>query len=207
MWKKYFGKNTHIYGIDINPGCKELEDDQVTIFIGKQEDRDFIKGLKSKIPRLDILIDDGGHTMMQQIVTFEEMFDHIKEDGIYLCEDTHTSYMHQFYGGLHKKRTFIEYAKNFIDYLHAWPIKNNSNPDMKYFTESVNAVHFFNGVVIIEKKRMQSPIVIRKGKISSERIATNYVSNVGQKEEPIFTKAVKKTKKIIRKLLSYIQPI
>ena len=30
--------------------------------------------------------------MRQQIVTFEEMFDFIKDDGVYLCEDLHKSY-------------------------------------------------------------------------------------------------------------------
>ena len=35
LWKKYFGKKMHLYGVDINPGCKELEEEQVTIFIGE----------------------------------------------------------------------------------------------------------------------------------------------------------------------------
>jgi len=119
LWKKYFGDKMHLYGVDINPRCKELEEDNVTIFIGEQEDRNFLNDLKSKIPKLDILIDDGGHTMIQQIVTFEEMFNHIKDDGIYLCEDTHTSYIDAFHGGYKKKSTFVEYSKNFIDYINA----------------------------------------------------------------------------------------
>src|SRR6478736_6564315 len=89
LWKRYFGDKLHLYGVDINPRCKELEQENVQIFIGEQEDKNFLSELKSKIPKLDILIDDGGHTMLQQIVTFEELYNHIKDNGIYLCEDTH----------------------------------------------------------------------------------------------------------------------
>src|SRR3954454_5508671 len=48
MWKKYFGDKVHIYGVDINPRCKDLEDNQTTIFIGEQENRSFWKELKEK---------------------------------------------------------------------------------------------------------------------------------------------------------------
>jgi cephalosporin hydroxylase len=92
MWKEYFGKNAEIYGIDINPQCKAFEEKNINIFIGSQSDRKFLREVKRKIPKVDILIDDGGHFMKQQIITFEEMYDHVKEDGIYLCEDLHTSY-------------------------------------------------------------------------------------------------------------------
>ena len=95
MWKHYFeyqNANVNIYGVDINPKCKEIECDNIKIFIGSQEDRGFWQRIKGQIPKIDILIDDGGHTMRQQIVTFEEMFSHIKHNGIYWCEDLHTSY-------------------------------------------------------------------------------------------------------------------
>ena len=34
MWKHYFGPRAKIYGVDINPHCKQLEEEQVEIFIG-----------------------------------------------------------------------------------------------------------------------------------------------------------------------------
>ena len=70
MWRDYFGGKTNIYGIDVNPKCKKLEDKDTKIFIGSQSDRNFLREIKEKIPKIDILIDDGGHTMTQQIVTF-----------------------------------------------------------------------------------------------------------------------------------------
>ena len=67
MWKDYFGKDSRIYGVDINPNTAILRDDGFEIFIGDQADRNFLKSLLKKIPRIDILIDDGGHFMDHQI--------------------------------------------------------------------------------------------------------------------------------------------
>ena len=92
MWKEYFGKKAKIIGVDIDERCKNFEEDQITIEIGSQEDRNFWANFKQKYPRVDILLDDGGHTMNQQITSFKEMFPHIQEGGIYMCEDCGTSY-------------------------------------------------------------------------------------------------------------------
>jgi len=100
MWKNYFGPQAKIYGIDINPHCKQLEEDRIEILIGDQEDRKFLQSVAEAIPRIDILIDDGGHTMKQQINTFEELFPRIEKNGVYLCEDLHTSYWREYGGGL-----------------------------------------------------------------------------------------------------------
>ena len=89
MWKEYFGLKAKIYGIDIAPECKIFEEYGIEIFIGSQQDRNFLRKVKKSIPKIDILIDDGGHTMKQQIITFEELYPHVKEDGVYLIEDLH----------------------------------------------------------------------------------------------------------------------
>lgn len=41
MWKHYFGKDAKIVGIDINPACKQLEQEGIAIEIGSQEDESF----------------------------------------------------------------------------------------------------------------------------------------------------------------------
>ena len=119
MWKDYFGKDAKIIGVDIDPRCKQFEDDQISIEIGSQEDVNFWTEFKKKYPRVDILLDDGGHTMNQQIVTFQQMFPHIQEGGLYFCEDCHTSYWAKYGGGLGKPGTYIEFCKKLIDELNA----------------------------------------------------------------------------------------
>lgn len=152
MWRDYFGPKAKIYGVDINPRCKELEAENIEIFIGSQSDRKFLRELKKKIPHIDILIDDGGHTMRQQIVTFEEMFSHVKNNGIYLCEDLHTSYWLDFGGGYKRRGTFIEYSKRFIDKLNAYHSEQGGlKPDE--FTKNVDSIHYYDSIMVIEKKQ------------------------------------------------------
>ena len=119
MWRDYFGPQAQIVGVDINPNCSQFEEPGVRIVIGDQEDRAFLRSLAQTLPRIDILIDDGGHTMRQQIHTFEELFPLVADSGVYLIEDLHTSYWPKWGGGVRRKGTFIEYSKDFIDRLHA----------------------------------------------------------------------------------------
>lgn len=165
MWKEYFGDKATIFGIDIDPRCKELEEENIKIFTGSQSDRKFLREVKNSIPKIDILIDDGGHTMKQQIVSYEELFDHVKDDGIYLCEDLHTSYW-LTYGGGHKRRnTFIEYSKNFIDYLNAFH-SEQSSLKVNSFSRSVDSIHYYDSIIVIEKRKIEAPFHEKTGSIS-----------------------------------------
>lgn len=157
IWKKVLGPKAKIIGVDITPACKELEEDQISIYIGSQEDREFWKKVKSEIPKVDILIDDGGHYMNQQIVTFEEMYEHVKDDGVYICEDTGTSYNPAKYNsGYKKSNTFIEYSKNFIDYIHAW-FSQEDSLKINDYTRSMHSLHYYPGILVIEKHQMHEP--------------------------------------------------
>lgn len=163
MWKHYFGPDSRIFGIDMNPHCKKLEEDQIEIFTGDQEDRTFLRALAEQIPKIDILIDDGGHTMKQQINTFEELFSHIEENGVYLCEDLHTSYWPKLGGGYKRRSTFIEYSKNFIDYVNAWHSSQTDKLSVTEFTRSVHSLHYYDSVLVIEKRAIEKPSHLKTG--------------------------------------------
>lgn len=165
MWKDYFGDQVQIIGVDINPECKSLEEERISIHIGSQSDRKFLRELKSKIPKVDILIDDGGHNMKQQIITFNELYDHVKEDGIYLCEDTHSSYILEHGGGLRRRGTFIEFSKKLVDHLHAFHSREKRFGVTPY-TESMDSIHFYDSIVLIEKKKRKAPKDLKSGKQS-----------------------------------------
>ncbi len=181
MWKHYFGPQARIYGIDIDPACQEFAEAQVEILRGSQEDRSFLRSVRERIPHIDILIDDGGHTMQQQIVTFEELFAHVARDGVYLCEDLHTSYWSEYGGGARRPGTFIEYSKNFIDYIHAWHARPRKwherlvapfshELDVTDFTRSAHSLHFYDSILVIEKRPMERPSDTKTG--SEPRSAT-----------------------------------
>jgi hypothetical protein len=163
MWKHYFGAKAKIYGVDINPDCKQLEEEQVKVFIGDQADKQFLRSLLANIPRIDILIDDGGHTMEQQIATFEVLFAHIDEEGVYLCEDLHTSYWQEYGGGYRATGSFIEYTKNFVDYIHAWHSRDPHNLPVSDFTQSVYSLNYYDSVLVIEKRAIEKPNHLQTG--------------------------------------------
>ena len=164
MWRKYFGEKALIIGVDVNPECKKFEEGNTKIYIGSQEDTVFLEWLKKEIPKVDILLDDGGHTMKQQITTFNILFEQVKENGIYVCEDLHTSYWKNYGGGYKKKSSFIEFSKKFIDNLHAWHATKNDKFKMHNFiTDSVFAVHYYDSMIFLEKRKMNPPVVTFKG--------------------------------------------
>lgn len=173
MWKHYFGRQARIVGVDVDPACSAFAEPQIDIVIGDQADRGFLRSLRERIPSIDILIDDGGHTMQQQIATFEELFPHIAPDGVYLCEDLHTSYWPEYGGGYREPGSFVEYSKNFIDYIHAWHARKPGrkkwyapeDPELTVsdFTRSAHSLHFYDSVLVIEKRAMQPPRDAKSG--------------------------------------------
>lgn len=163
MWRDYFGPKARIYGVDVNPDCRVFAAEGFDIHIGDQADRRFLRELRDRIPRIDILIDDGGHTMVQQRRTFEELFPHVSTTGVYLCEDTHTSYWPEWGGGFRRRSTFMELAKDMVDWLNAW---HSQQPDLlavSDFTRSVASLHFYDSIVVIEKAPRDQPAPGRTG--------------------------------------------
>ncbi len=157
MWRDYFGPGARIFGIDIDPRCKAFEDEATAILIGDQSDRRFLAEVRERVPQIDILIDDGGHLMGQQIATFEELYPHIQPHGIYLCEDIHTSFLSDWGGGYRREGTFLEYSKALIDRLYGWYSQEPSRFNIDELTRTTYALHFYDSVLVIEKRPMAPP--------------------------------------------------
>ncbi|MGB7543107.1 MAG: class I SAM-dependent methyltransferase [Burkholderiales bacterium] len=157
MWHHYFGPGAQIVGIDIDPRCRQFGDPSTTILIGDQADRGFLAQVRERVPHIDILIDDGGHKMTQQIVTFEELYPHIQPHGIYLCEDMHTSLWPEFGGGYRREGTFLEYGKALVDRLYAWHSLDFDGLAIDKFTTSTHSLHFYDSVLVLEKHPIERP--------------------------------------------------
>ena len=166
MWKSYFGPRARLVGVDINPRAMKFADDQVTVEIGDQSDREFLRSLRARYPRIDILLDDGGHSMEQQIVTFEEMFDAVADDGVYMVEDTHTSYWPEYGGGLRAEGSFLEYTKRLLDQLNAWHVREWKDDERSAFARSAWSLSWYDSVVAIEKRPKAPPEARMTGKLS-----------------------------------------
>ncbi len=142
MWRDYFGPKARIIGIDLNPNAKKWEKYGFEIFIGNQTDKKFWDHFKKEVGPVDIVLDDGGHTYEQQIITTESLLDNINDGGIIVVEDTHTSYM-DGYGP--KQYSFLNYVKNKIDQInYRFCFENNNKREERRFwsieiTESIVA--------------------------------------------------------------------
>lgn len=161
MWRDYFGPGCRIYGVDVDERCRAYAGPDTTIIIGDQGDREFLSRLRHELPRIDILIDDGGHRMAQQIATFEVLYQHVADEGVYLCEDMHTSYWPEFGGGYRNPGNFVEYSKRLIDQLNAWHSKNVLEFAVDDFTRTTGAMHYYDSVLVIEKRPRSEPYLIR----------------------------------------------
>jgi cephalosporin hydroxylase len=163
MWRHYFGRKARIYGVDIDPRCADLGGRRTRVFIGDQEDREFLRSIAAEIGPIDVLIEDGGHHMGQQIATFEELYPHVKEDGVFLIEDLHTSYWKNYGGGHRRPGTFIEYAKGLTDQLNAW-YSREDDFEVDEFTRTTKSIHFYDSIVVFEKGTVVKPTHEKTGR-------------------------------------------
>ncbi|MHC1745268.1 MAG: glycosyltransferase [Syntrophobacteraceae bacterium] len=157
LWEKYF-KNPSIYAIDIDPGCKVHEKKGIKIYIGSQSDAEFLNRVVGESGKLDIVIDDGGHQMEQQIISFQTIFPHMKDGGIYIIEDLHTSYRSDYNAGLRKSGTAIEFLKGLVDSLNWWSYKT----DEDWLDRHLESIHFYDSMCVLVKKEHNKPFPITK---------------------------------------------
>ena len=160
IWRRYLGARARIVGVDINPACKRFEKPGARIFIGNQGERSFLEAVAADAGPFDIVIDDGSHAYDHQLNTFRTLFPHIREDGVYACEDLCTSYWkEQFGGGPRQPGTFVESLKEMIDEINAWFWRESVEADKDALANSVHGVHFYPALVVIEKRAMRMPII------------------------------------------------
>ena len=132
MWKEWF-YNADIHGVDIrdlslysNLGSRiktHCVDSTSTKF------GDLCKELKP-----NIIIDDGGHSMISHQVAFELAFPHLKSGGFYFIEDLGTCYMPMYGGylGPHGKKPKFE----------PYPLIGKHGRTVDWLSELSHAVNF-----------------------------------------------------------------
>jgi SAM-dependent methyltransferase len=187
MYRKYFGEGTKVFGIDWYPRCEET--DYLSIIRGDQgsEDfwNDFIKTHEEE--SFDLIVDDGSHDNPHQKLTLWKTFPLLKEGGVYVCEDVHTSYYRGVRvrdGGLRNPESFIEFAKSLIDTLNArhtrFAIGHGPTPEGPHvdptYTETfkkLNGIHFYDSLVVLSKDR---PITFKRVNSSGE-VTYNSIQN------------------------------
>jgi len=179
MWREYLHADAVIVGIDLDPACARHDDPAqgVHVRIGAQQDPVFLDALLREFGPFDVILDDGSHVTEHIAASFDHLFRHgLAEGGLYLVEDTHTSYRPEFVGG---SMSFIEIAKRLVDVLHyhytaaAGPqrakgfalddAQRHPHLDVPWLTAGLAEIRFHDQMVMfIKKRRTALPVVVRR---------------------------------------------
>lgn len=177
LWEHYLGPRAVLVGVDIDESAIRMADPGRTIVLGDQADADFLRSVVDRYGPFDIIIDDGGHTMEQQIVSIETLFPTLNDGGTYLVEDTHTSYWESHGGGLGREGSFIEWVKPRLDDLHAF---HQPAPVDPVWADLVDGVHCYDSVIVLDKKRRYAPFCENVGGSDFVFLPRNTSAMVGE---------------------------
>lgn len=148
LWKKYFGSKSFIVGIDIDEKCK-FNEDQIIVEIGSQTNLNFLNHIVKKYGPFDIIIDDGSHMQKDIRKTFNFLYNHLKNGGVYVLEDLHCAYFPSYQGGYKSPNNFIEYMIGFIHDINFRYIKEF------FYSKKINnlkSLCFYDSIIFLEKE-------------------------------------------------------
>jgi hypothetical protein len=90
LWKNYFEK-VNLYAIDILPLI--ISDVKVNFSqLDQSSERELLEFANNLKVKFDIIIDDGSHVPDHQMLTLLNLWETLKDGGVYIIEDIETSY-------------------------------------------------------------------------------------------------------------------
>lgn len=173
IMRKYLGDTARIIGVDVMPQCAEIAPRGYEIYIGDQADGRFLNELGARVGSADIIVDDGGHTPDQQITSFFHLFPLLRDGGVYIVEDLHANFW-QSHNVSRYGITFFDFAKGLADKMSYWHLdptslktryalprdkRDNSLTINNFATTQLYGVHFYDSMVVFEKRAIPEPLV------------------------------------------------
>jgi glycosyltransferase involved in cell wall biosynthesis len=122
LWKDAFPK-AKIFGLDKNMQVwqKFLKgQERIKVFVGRQEDTEFLKREVVPAGPYDIIIDDGGHKGFEQQPSFDILWDSLNKDGFYILEDLYANYRQEKWSEATRRGfgSTMGYLKDKIDAMN-----------------------------------------------------------------------------------------
>ena len=155
MWRKYFGPEAVIYGIDIDPTCARFDGRDGQVRIGSQDDRAFLGRVIDEMGGVDVVLDDGSHVMAHLRATLAALFPRLSQGGTYIVEDLHTAYWPQ-YGGGTGPENFYSTVRAMIDDMHHW--YHDGAFAHPATAGQVTGIHIHDSMVVLEKGTPYRPV-------------------------------------------------
>jgi hypothetical protein len=155
MWRKYFGEDAVIYGIDIDKTCARFDGIAGRVRIGSQDDPAFLRAVVEEMGGVDVILDDGSHHMDHIRTSFRFLFPQLNDGGIYMVEDLHTAYWKKYGGGYRSNNSFFAFVSGMIDDMHQWyHVHGVNNPEI---ANSCSAIHVHDSIAVFEKSKVYPP--------------------------------------------------
>jgi hypothetical protein len=153
LWAAYFQRGK-IIGIDIHDKT-HLSRGRIQVYQCSQIDRVALRVIADRYDGFDIVIDDGSHLNCHQIESFNILFPFLKTPGVYVVEDTQTSYWPAFGGGgvgtAAHRRSAICYFKGLIDGLnHAENFASPHVPSTAFHLQ-IGGIYFQHNIIAVLK--------------------------------------------------------
>jgi hypothetical protein len=174
MWKSFFAEGSRLTFVDIDPDCARLAEPGTSVAIGNQADPAFLADLAAQHGPFDVILDDGSHVCAHQIASFENLWPHVAEGGLYAVEDCHTSYWPGFGGGYRNEASFIEYSKRLIDRMHSWYTDQDDMFPFDPIAKELHSVRIYDSIVVAKKRKKAEPpatLYAQNGKVTLSRRA------------------------------------
>jgi cephalosporin hydroxylase len=146
-----------IYGIDIDERCREISIPGVEIRIGSHVDQAFLSSVLKELGDPQIIIDDGSHHADHLSLTLEMLWPHLQDGGVYIIEDTHTSYWKEYGGGYLKNQTIVEFVKDAIDTIHQLYTRKKMPVRTEFLRDSLASITFFDSIIVLRKAKTTPP--------------------------------------------------
>lgn len=154
IWEKFFTRAL-IYGIEKDPAVLDHKFSRAKIDIVDQSDKIQLENY-SKDKNFDIIIDDGSHFPLDQILSFQILFEKLNSGGLYIIEDLHVAYQEIFrnYKGLN-----VSFLSNLLHYLnfcgkvHFLAEPEKEKHKFVEYDGRFEFMHFYPGLCIIKKTK------------------------------------------------------
>lgn len=150
--RAFLGPEAHLIGLDLEPSARAACSGRHEVIVGDQSDAELLRRIVEEHGPFDIIIDDGGHYVSQQIASIEALFPTVRAGGVYLVEDTHTSYWPTYQDG---DKTFMDWAKDRMDDVNAY--HHSVDEELPSWTLTVGAIHIYDSVVVFDKEDRYAP--------------------------------------------------
>ncbi len=141
-WKEYFPNST-IFSADIDKDFL-YNDDRITSYYVNQESSESINNMWKNMEEhiFDIIVDDGPHTYLSNILFYKNSIHKLKNNGIYIIEDINLDFIDELFNDIKEYNINNNISVNLCKLIIPYP---------KKFTHPIEAILKMNNLIIIQK--------------------------------------------------------